>query len=392
MARRSTAGDPSRLLSRKAETITSFLVMDVLEEALALERAGEDIIHLEVGQPDFPTPQCIVEAMCRAVAAGHTRYTHSMGITELREAICERYRAHYGVEIECDQVTVTSGTSPALLLALATLVEPEDEVILADPGYACYPNFVRLLGGRCVFFPVSEAEGFQYDPAQIAKRITPRTKAIIINSPANPTGAVLDESLLREIADLGPPVISDEIYHGLTYGVEAQTLLRFTDRAFVLDGFSKRYAMTGWRLGYVIAPPPLVRAVQKLQQNLFICASSFAQWGGVAALREAGAEVARMRSIYDERRKFIVAALRELGFGVTSEPRGAYYVLANARHLSHDSVTLARQLLREAKVAVAPGADFGSNAEGYIRFSYANSLENIEEGAARLRRYLGARG
>jgi len=391
VARGSDTDNLARLLSRRLENITSFLVMDVLEEAFALEREGENVIHLEVGEPDFPTPACIVDAMNRAVAAGHTRYTHSMGIAELREAICERYRGRYGVEVEPDQVVVTSGTSPALLLALATLVEPGDEVILSDPGYACYSNFVDLLGGRCVFFQVSEGEGFQYDAAEVAKRITPRTKAIMVNSPANPTGAVLEAAALREIAALGPVVISDEIYHGLTYGIEAETMLRFTDRAFVLDGFSKRYAMTGWRLGYLVAPRPFVRPIQKLQQNLFICANSFAQWAGIAALREAESDVERMRATYDERRRYLVPALRELGFGVGFEPRGAYYVLANARHLSGDSVALAREILHQAKVAVAPGVDFGSNAEGYLRLSYANSLANIEEGVARLRRYVAAR-
>jgi len=391
MARGSDTQDLAQLLSRRLESITSFLVMDVLEEAFALEREGQNVIHLEVGEPDFPTPACIVDAMNRAIAAGQTRYTHSMGIAELREAICERYRGRYGVEIEPDQVIVTSGTSPALLLALATLVEPGDEVILSDPGYACYPNFVELLGGRCVFFQVSETEGFQYDAAEIAKRITPRTKAIMVNSPANPTGAVIEAAALREIAALAPPVISDEIYHGLTYGIEAETMLRFTDRAFVLDGFSKRYAMTGWRLGYLVAPRPFVRPIQKLQQNLFICANSFAQWAGIAALREAEPDVERMRATYDERRRYLVPALRELGFGVGFEPRGAYYVLANARHLSGDSVALAREILHQAKVAVAPGVDFGSNAEGYLRFSYANSLANIEEGVARLRRHVESR-
>jgi aspartate/methionine/tyrosine aminotransferase len=391
VARGSDTDDLAQLLSRRLESITSFLVMDVLEEAFALERNGENVIHLEVGEPDFPTPTCIVDAMNRAIAAGYTRYTHSMGTAELREAICERYRTRYGVEVGPDQVIVTSGTSPALLLALAALVEPGDEIILTDPGYACYPNFVKLLGGRCKFFAVSEGEGFQYDPTEIAKRITPRTKGIMVNSPANPTGAVLKAGALREIAALGPPVISDEIYHGLTYGVEAETTLRFTDRAFVLDGFSKRYAMTGWRLGYLVAPRAFVRPIQKLQQNLFICANSFAQWAGIAALREGEPEVERMRATYDERRRYLVPALRELGFGVGFEPRGAYYVLANARHLSGDSVALAREILHQAKVAVAPGIDFGSNAEGYLRFSYANSLANIEEGVARLRGYVEAR-
>lgn len=378
-------------LSRRARGISSFLVMDVLEEAFALEREGRHIVHLEVGEPDFATPQSIVEAMQRAVVEGHTRYTHSMGLPELRQAICDRYRADYGVEVSCDQVIITSGTSPALLLALAALVEPDDEVIVSDPGYACYPNFVRLLGGRCVRFAVSESEGFQYDPAAVARCITPRTRAIIVNSPANPTGAVLEQSVLRDLAQLGPPIISDEIYHGLTYGVRAETMLRFTDRAFVLDGFSKRYAMTGWRLGYLVAPREFVRAIQKMQQNLFICANSFVQWAGVSALRHAAPQVEQMRRTYDERRRYLVPALRELGLGVACEPMGAYYVLANARHMCSDSMEFARQILHRARVAVAPGIDFGPGAEGYIRFSYANSLDNIREAMRRLAAYLRSR-
>ncbi len=379
-------------VSRKADRIPPFIVMDVMERAGELARSGRDVIHLEVGEPDFETPACVREAAVRAIRDGRTRYTHSLGLLELREAICEDCRREYGVEVTPDRVVVTSGTSPAMFLLFAALLDRGDEVIISDPGYACYPNFISFLGGKPVKVPVEEEDGFQFRPEEIARRITPKTKAVFINSPANPTGNLLAPERMAAIAGLGPLVVSDEIYHGLTYGGKARSILEFTDRAFVLNGFSKKYAMTGWRLGYVIAPREFVRPMQKVQQNFFISAADFVQWAGVAALRGAGPDVELMVRTYDERRRCIVPALRELGFGITVEPTGAFYVLANARHFHRDSYRLAFDILERSGVAVTPGIDFGANAEGYLRFSYANSLENIARGMERLRGYLEERG
>ncbi len=379
------------MFTKRAAEIPPFIVMDVLEAAQEMERAGEHVIHLEVGEPDFDTPECIKEGCIRALREGKTHYTHSLGLRELREAICEHYLKRYGVTVSPDQVLVTSGTSPAMMNLFATLLEKGSEVIISDPHYACYPNFIRFFEGAPVSVPVKECDGFQYTPAAIRERISERTKAILINSPSNPTGNLLGRERMAEIASLGVPVISDEVYHGLVYEDEEHTILEFTDNAFVLNGFSKAYAMTGWRLGYLIAPKPYIRPMQKIQQNLFISPNAFVQWAGVAALKEAGPDVLRMRAIYNERRKFMIRRLREMGLGICVEPTGAFYVLGNIRSFSEDSYETAFDILRKAHVGVAPGVDFGRNAEGYLRFSYASSLENIGEGMDRLERYFKER-
>ncbi len=378
-------------VSARAQRIPPFLVMEVLERAQALERAGRAIIHLEVGEPDFETPACIREAGVRAIREGKTRYTHSLGLLELREAICEDYRREYGVEVSPERVLVTSGTSPAMLLLFGAFLDPGDEVVIADPHYACHSSFVDFVGGRSVFVETAAADGFQLHAAAIRERLTPRTKGVLINSPANPTGNLLSAEHMAAIAALGRCVISDEIYHGLVYGGRARSILEFTDNAFVLNGFSKKYAMTGWRLGYVIAPERFVRPMQKLQQNFLISAGSIPQHAALAALREAAPDVARMVGVYDERRRFLVRRLRELGFGLPVEPTGAFYALANARHVDPDSHRLAFDILERAGVAVTPGIDFGRAAEGFLRFSYANSLERISEAMERLGEYLRKR-
>lgn len=376
------------MISEKAKNITPFIVMEVLERASVLEKEGKNIIHLEVGEPDFDVPACVLKASETAMKQGRTHYTHSLGDPELRQEICNTYLKNYGVHISPEQVIVTSGTSPAILMVLFALCNPDDEIILSDPGYACYPNFISLSGAKMVKVPVYEEDGFQYRPENICSAITERTKAIMINSPMNPTGNLLSPETLKSIAGFSPYIISDEIYHGLVYEDQAHSILEFTKRAFVLNGFSKLYAMTGLRLGYVIVPEEFVRPIQKLQQNLYICASSVAQRAGISALREADADVEHMKNIYNERRKFMISRLRELGFRITVEPTGAFYVFVNAQHLSTDSYKLAFDILEKAHVGVTPGIDFGENGEGYLRFSYANSLENIIEGLNRLERYL----
>jgi aspartate/methionine/tyrosine aminotransferase len=376
------------MVSNKAQKIPPFIVMDVLEKAQEFERNGEHIIHLEVGEPDFDTPQCINEACYRAIREGKTHYTHSLGLIELREAISEDYWKRYRVKVSPEQILVASGTSPAMLLLFAALLEAGDEVILSNPYYPCYPNIIRFVDGSPVFVKVLEEEGFQYLPQMIEEKLSPRVKGIMINSPSNPTGNLMPAERMKEIARFSPFIIADEIYHGLVYEGEAHTILEFTDHAFVINGFSKLYAMTGWRLGYLIAPKEFMRPMQKIQQNLFISASSFAQWGALAGLNEGEGDIQKMRKTYDQRRRFLIPKLRELGFGITVEPTGAFYVLANAKRFTNDSYRFAFDILKEAKVGVAPGIDFGTNAEGYIRFSYANSLENIEEGMDRLAKYL----
>ena len=381
--------------ARRIREIEPFLAVEMGERAQALERAGVDVVHLEFGEPDFEAPPVVREALEKAIKDGRTRYTHSLGILPLREAIAEHYLNTYGVTVSPDRILVTAGTSPAMLLLFGHLLDPGDEVVLSDPYYACYPNFIRYAEGTPAYVGVTEEDGLQYRPEAIRARLSPRTRAILVHSPANPTGTVLPAERLQAIAALaregGPFVVSDEIYHGLSYEGPDRTILEFTEHAFVLNGFSKAYAMTGWRLGWVIAPATHIRALQTLYGNFFISTNEFVQWAGVAALREAGEESRRFRAVFDERRRAMLAGLRALGFGVGCEPTGAFYVLANARHLARDSVRLAHAILDEAHVAVTPGAAFGANAEGYLRFSYASSLERIREGLDRLGRFLASR-
>lgn len=382
------------MISKRTREMTSFIAMDVLERANKMERQGIHIIHLEVGEPDFDTPQCIKEAACKALDNGHTHYTHSLGVIELREAICEHYLKTYNVSISPDQVVVSSGTSPAMFVMFSALLEQGDQVIISDPHYACYPNFIKFVQGVPVTIPVYEEDGFQYRPSAIKENITEKTKAIFINSPSNPTGNLLSEKRMKAIADLSLTsdslyIVSDEIYHGLVYEGKEHSILEFTENAFVFNGFSKLYAMTGLRLGYMIAPKHFIRPIQKVQQNFFISANAMIQFAGIAALKHAGEDVLRMKKIYNERRQYMIRRLKEMGLGITVEPTGAFYVFANAKHISNDSYKLAFDILEKAHVGVTPGIDFGKNGEGYLRFSYANSLENIAEGMDRLENYLG---
>lgn len=370
------------------EGMTAFIAMEVLERAQELERKGINIIHMEVGEPDFDVPPCVCEAVKNAVSGGQTHYTHSLGILPLRTAIASLYKKECGVSFTADNIVVTSGSSPAIWMALRVLCEPGDEVLCFNPGYACYANFVRAVNAVPVSIDLNPEDGFRIDIDEFRKKITPKTKAIFINSPSNPFGTLIEPEVMRQIAGLGITVISDEIYHGLVYEGRPHSILEFTDNAFVLNGFSKRFAMTGLRLGYLVAPTKYMRTLQILSQNIFICAPSDAQLGGVAAIEHADEDVKRMRAVYDERRKFIVAGLKELGFKIWVEPKGAFYVFADARMFAEDTYKFAFDILENAHIGVTPGIDFGSQGQGFLRFSYANSLENIREGLARLGNYL----
>jgi len=383
-------------ISKRCCAMTPFLVMEILEAAQAMERAGRSIIHLEVGEPDFDTPECIKRAACRALDEGHTHYTHSLGLPELREAIAEDYRARYGANVDPANIAITQGTSPAMLAVFSAILEAGDKVVTSDPCYACYDNFITFAGAEPVKVVTSEEDAFQYRVPAIREVLDPRVRAILINSPANPTGALLPAERMRAIARLAEEeelwILSDEIYHGLVYEGREHSILEFTDRAFVFNGFSKLYAMTGWRLGYVIAPAAFIRTLQTVCQNFFISANAMAQWAGLAALKEAGPDVARMVATYDTRRQAMLGRLKGMGFDIRHDPTGAFYVLVNMRHLAArfegSSLKLAYDILEKAGVGVTPGIDFGESTEGFIRFSYANSLENILEGMDRLERYL----
>ncbi len=379
-------------LTRRAQQVTPFLAMEVMERAKSMEAAGREIIYLCLGEPDFATPPAILAATGQALAEGATSYTHSQGLLELRQEICRHYLEAYAVEVQPEQVIVSSGTSPLLLLLFSALLETGDELILPDPAYACYPGFVEFAGGVAVKVRTAPEDGFQPRPEQVQPLINQKTRGLLINSPSNPAGSVLSGAQLQALSELPVPIIADEIYHGLTYQGEERSILEFTQDAFVLGGFSKAYAMTGWRLGYLIAPLSCVRTLQILHQNFLICANHFVQRGGIAALQQCQTDVAEMRAVYDQRRKELVKGLRELGFGVHFEPQGAFYVLADARHIDADSLRLALDILEKTGVAVTPGIDFGAGAEGFLRFSYTRPLEEIVAALEQIGRYLRQRG
>lgn len=378
-------------LPQRIRGIKPFLVMDILERARQLQAEGRDIIHLEVGEPDFDTPGVIVEAAKKALSNGETHYTTALGIPELREAVADHYNRLYQLSISPSRVVVTSGSSPAMLMLFSALLEQDDEVILSDPHYACHPSFILSAGGVPVLTPAGAEEGFILQPDSARNRITPRTKSILINSPSNPMGIRLKKEEIQALSELGPPLVSDEIYHGLSYGERDYSALEFSDNSFVINGFSKYFAMTGWRLGYLIAPDRYIRPLEILQQNYFISPNSFVQWAGVAALREGIPAAEEMREIYARRRDIMIKGLKEVGLPVQREPDGAFYAFTDARRFGENSLSLAREILEATGVAIAPGADFGPGGEGYLRFSYCNSEENIEKALERVGKFLSSR-
>jgi len=381
---------PIKAAGRTRE-ITPFIVMEILEKIHEMESRGIDVIHMEVGEPDCNIPECVQTATLQGFSCHETGYTHSLGDIRLRRAISEHYREQYGVTVDPGRIIISSGTSPAMLMLFSAMLDPGDEVIISDPHYACYPNFIRFAQGIPVNVPVFEEEGFQYTPEAIEKKITDKTRAILINSPSNPTGQVIGLDRMREIHELADSrdicIVSDEIYHGLVYEGGEHSILEVTDDAFVFNGFSKKFAMTGLRLGYLIAPAYFIRPLQVLQQNFFISANSLMQIAGTAALKDAHKETQAMKVAYDKRRKYMIQRIKAMGLGISVEPTGAFYVFANAKHISMDSYALAFDILDKAHVGVTPGIDFGANGEGYLRFSYANSMENLKIGLDRLEAY-----
>lgn len=367
--------------------------MDILEELERRRAAGRPVISFSLGEPDLPPPEGAKAACIEALEGDFTKYTNSQGLLELRQEIARHYQKKYNVSVDPEQIIVTGGTSPAMLLAFSVLLGAGDEVILSNPHYPCYPAFVEYLRGKPVFVKVREEDSFQYRPSAIAKKIGKKTRAILINSPSNPTGYLMDDQTMKEISGFAEKnrwIVSDEIYHELVYEGKDRSILEFTDRAFVINGFSKAYAMTGFRLGFLIAPKPFIPTLKILQQNFFISANSFVQKAGIAALQEGEAYLKNTRKVFNERRLAMLEGVKRLGFGVTVPPTGAFYIFANAKKLTKDSYRFAMDLLDKTDVGVTPGVDFGSEGEGYLRFSYANSLENIEEGLRRIGRHLKA--
>jgi aspartate/methionine/tyrosine aminotransferase len=387
---------PLRLrASRRASAVRSFEVMEVMGRARALAAAGRDVIHLEVGEPDFPTPAPMIEAALRAARAGHTHYTLAGGLPELRARIAALYAERYGVALDPACVVVTPGGSGALQLAVFALLEPDDEVLLPDPGYPCNAVFVRLAGAVAVRVPVGPETGYQPTPAQLEAARTPRTRAVILASPANPTGAVIGAERMAALAawarGAGVVVIADEIYHGLAYTPDVPSALAHDPDALVVGSFSKYFGMTGWRLGWLVVPQALGGVVERLAQNLYIAPPTPAQYAALAAFEPpAAAELAARRAEFQTRRDLVVPALRDLGFDVPVPPDGAFYVYAGCGNLGTDSPALCARLLGEAGVALTPGTDFGEHgASAHLRLAYTQPRARLEEALARLQAVLG---
>ncbi len=379
---------------RRIDMIEPFRVMHLLERAEEMEAAGRHVIHMEIGEPDFPTPAPVIEAAHRALDRGDLHYTPSTGLPALQEALAAWYAREYGVRVSPERILITPGTSGAFSLIYAVLIEAGESVLLPDPGYPCQRNFVRLAGGEPVNAPVGPESRYHLSAAHVERHWREGMRAAVLINPGNPTGTVVDaahiESLAAALRARGGALISDEIYHGLTAdGVRAPTALEADDRAIIVNGFSKRWAMTGWRIGWVVVPEHLLDACRRVMQNIFIAAPTLSQHAAIAAL-EAEAEVEAMRRAFDERRRLLLARLPELGFEIVVPPEGAFYIYANVRRLTEDSRAFCWRLLEEAAVAITPGEDFGRfEAEAHVRFSCATGLAEIEEGLRRIARFLG---
>ncbi len=390
---------PSLPVARRMAGIEPFQVMNLLARARSLEAQGRSIVHMEIGEPDFPTAGPIVEAGCRALRAGHTHYTPAAGLPALREAIAADYARRHGVAIDARRILVTPGASGALQLILAALVDPGRCVLMADPGYPCNRHFVRLFDGVAVPVPVDASTGYQLTPERVERHWTPETVAVLLASPANPTGTVIGRAQLEGIRALaerrGGALIADEIYHGLVYGGPASSAVGAAEDAdvFIVNSFSKYFGMTGWRVGWLVSPPRWVRELDKLAQNLFLAASTPAQYAALTALEPATAAILdARRDEFRERRDYLLPALREIGFRIPVVPQGAFYLYADCAAFTTDSDAFARTLLEEAGVAVTPGRDFGTNApERHLRFAYTTALDRLEEGVERIRAFVTRR-
>lgn len=385
---------PTFPASRLAD-IAPFHVMELMAHARALAATGRDIIHMEVGEPDFPTPEPILAAAQAHVATGRVFYTPALGLPELRSAIAAFYATRYGITIPSSRIVVTAGASGALLLAMACLAEPGSEWLLTDPGYPCNRNFVRSFEGVPIGMLVHPENNFQPTLADFEAHWNERTAGALLASPANPTGTLLDDDVLAAIAGFvrqrEGQLIVDEIYHGLSYERDASTALQFGDDIFVVQSFSKYFNMTGWRLGWLVIPERFSRDIEKLAQNLFISPSAPAQHAALAAFAPTTISILEARrQEFRRRRDFLGPALTELGFRLPARAEGAFYLYANCSELTDDSERFGHDLLDATGVAATPGLDFGSNApEKHLRFAYTTGVERLAEAAERIRRYLG---
>lgn len=383
--------------ARLAE-IEPFRVMEVQRCAQELEAAGRHIVHMEIGQPDFGAPPQVIEAAIRAMRTRSLGYTDALGLPELREAISRFYHTRHGVDVPAERIVVTAGASGAFLLALGALIDPGDEVLMPDPCYPCNRHFVRLFEGHARSIAVDERQFYQLSASDVRREWNNRVRGVMLASPSNPTGSMIPAEELRAILDFavssGGFALVDEIYHGLTYGDEGgplSTALAMSDQIFVVNSFSKYFSMTGWRLGWLVVPHGYLGEIEKLAQNVYICASAPAQYAAIAAfLPETLAVLEERRAEFRRRRDFMVPALRALGFRIPVMPQGAFYIYAGSERFDSDSSAFALRVLNEAGVAITPGIDFGLNQpQRHIRIAYTRSMDELEEGVARIARLVG---
>lgn len=382
-------------IARRMGRIAPFYVMDLLAEARVLEAQGRDIVHMEIGEPDFVTAEPIVQAGMRALEAGKTHYTPATGLPALREAIARFYAERCGVEVAPGRIIVTPGASGALQLVMGVLLNPGEQVLMADPGYPANRHFVRLFDAHAQSVPVGPETGYQLTAALLRAHWTGRSVSALVASPSNPTGTLIPREELAAMAEFvaskGGALIVDEIYHGLVYDAQAATALAVSDQVFVVNSFSKYFGMTGWRLGWIVAPEAYVREIDKLAQNIFLAAPTLAQHAALAAFEpQALAILEQRREVFRERRDYLLPELRALGFDIPVTPEGAFYIYANCERLTLDSYKFCRELLTEAGVAITPGIDFGDHrAAQHLRFAYTTSIERLREGVARMREFFG---
>jgi len=380
-------------IAKRLDSIRPFYVMEILARARAMEAQGRSVIHMEIGEPDFPTPPAVVDAGIRALRNGQTHYTPALGLPELREAIANDYAPDIQLDPSC--VVCTPGASGALQLVFATLIGEGDEIIMADPGYPCNRHMVTLFGGRTIAAPVGPEEGFQLTAEIVRQHWTDKTRAVLVASPSNPTGTVIPDQEMQAIAEFvqgrGGVLIVDEIYRRLSYEQVPATALTYPGDVIVINSFSKYQGMTGWRLGWLVAPQAYIDPIERLAQNIFIAAATPAQYAALAAFEEETiSELERRRAVFKDRRDFLLPALTELGLGISGVPQGAFYLYADCSSVGGDSQTFANKLLEEQGVAITPGMDFGEhNASRYVRVSYANELDRLREGVERIREFLG---
>ena len=388
--------DSTPRIAKRLNDIQPFHVMALLGRARELEAQGHSIIHMEIGEPDFVTVQPIVDAGIDALKAGQTHYTPTMGLPALREAISDYYQTHYGVDVPARRIVITPGASGALQLAFSVLINPDDAVVLADPGYPCNRHFVRLNEGESIAANVGIETRYQLNSSILKSAWTDNTVAAMLASPSNPTGTVVSavelESMYEFVKSKQGNLVVDEIYHGLTYDDKANTALSIADDIFVINSFSKYFGMTGWRLGWLVVPDAYIDAVDRLAQNIFLAAPTVAQYAALAAFEpETIALLDKHRDEFAERRDFLLTALREIGFDIPVTPDGAFYLYANCEKFSSDSFEFVSQLLEKAGVAITPGIDFGDHeANKYVRFAYTTSIENLREGVRRIAEFVAA--